>query len=73
MLDKDLPGISDDENLDKFKSLSLRSFQPMTGGQLTDAMLAKIASDLDVLAGGTGAVVAPVKVGNAKRGKDDSR
>ena len=75
VLDKDLPGMSDDENLDKFKMLGLRALQPQTGGQLTDAMLAKVASDLDVLGGGTGAAVmpAPVKAGNSKRNRDNSR
>ena len=75
VLDKDLPGMSDDANLDKFKMLSLRSLQPQTGGQLTDAMLMKVASDLDILAGGTGthALAAPLKAGNAKRNRDASR
>lgn len=73
VLDKDLPGMSDDENIDKFKMLSLRSLQPQTGGQLTDALLAKVASDLDVLAGGSGTVTAPVKAGNSKRNRDASR
>ena len=72
VLDKDLPGMSDDENVDKFKTLSLRSLQPQTGGQLTDAMLAKVASDLDVLGGGSGtaALTAPVKAGNSRRNSD---
>ena len=46
VLDRDLPGISTDENLPKFGSLSLRAFQPLTGGQLTDALLAKAEADL---------------------------
>lgn len=78
VLDKDLPGMSDDENLPKFKALSLRQLQPQTGGQLTDAMLAKVASDLDILAGGTGrlAAAAPAPkpaTGQAKRNRDQSR
>ena len=75
VLDKDLPGMSDDENLDKFKMLSLRSLQPQTGGQLTDAMLMKVASDLDILGGGTGtrALATPLKAGNARRNRDASR
>ena len=48
VLDRDLPGLSDDANLPKFQSLSLRKFQPLTGGQLSDAMLQKVATDLDV-------------------------
>ena len=46
VLDRDLPGLSDDKNLDKFKALNLRKFQPLTGGQLTDSMLVKIGADL---------------------------
>ena len=46
VLDRDLPGLSTDENLDKFSAKSLREFQPLTGGQLTNAMLAKVAFDL---------------------------
>jgi len=49
VLDKDLPGLSDDQNLDKFKYLSLRGFQPMTGGQLTDDMLKTVNDDLAAL------------------------
>ena len=75
VLDKDLPGMSDDENFDKFKMLSLRSLQPQTGGQLTDAMLMKVASDFDILGGGTGtrALATPLKAGNARRNRDASR
>jgi hypothetical protein len=46
VLDKDLPGMSSDENLPKFEDKSLRELQPMTGGQLTDAMLKQVATDL---------------------------
>ena len=46
VLDRDLPGLSSDENLAKFSGKSLHQFQPLTGGQLTDAMLAKVAADL---------------------------
>ena len=46
VLDRDLPGLSTDDNLDKFSAKSLREFQPLTGGQLTDAMLAKVEADL---------------------------
>jgi hypothetical protein len=48
VLDHDLPGLSSDANLPKFQSLSLRKFQPLTGGQLSDAMLQKVATDLNV-------------------------
>ena len=74
VLDRDLPGMSDDENLDKFKMLSLRSLQPQTGGQLTDAMLTKVAADLVVLGGGPDvATPAPIRAGNSKRNNDASR
>ncbi|MBW4331842.1 hypothetical protein KY084_13290 [Stakelama sp. CBK3Z-3] len=46
VLDKHLPGLSTDENLDKFKQMSLREFQPYTGGKLTDAMLEQVGKDL---------------------------
>lgn len=46
VLDRDLPGLSDDSNLAKFRSMTLRQFQPLTGGQLTDEMLAKVERDL---------------------------
>ncbi len=46
VLDKDLPGMSADENLPKFEDKSLRQLQPLTGGQLTDDLLKKVATDL---------------------------
>lgn len=46
VLDRDMPGLSTDENLPKFEQLSLRQFQPLTGGQLSDALLKKVAADL---------------------------
>jgi len=46
VLDHDLPGLSGDANLPKFQHLSLREFQPLTGGQLTDALLAKVETDI---------------------------
>ena len=46
VLDKDLPGMSTDPNLAKFEDKSLRQLQPLTGGQLTDDMLKKVAQDL---------------------------
>lgn len=49
VLDRDMPGLSEDENLAKFESMSLRQFQPMTGGQLTNALLAKVGADLNAL------------------------
>ena len=51
VLDKDLPGLSTDENLPKFEDKSLRQFQPLTGGQLTDALLEKTGKDLAAIGG----------------------
>ena len=73
VLDKDLPGLSDDENLAKFDKIGLRQFQPMTGGQLTDAMLVKVARDLSKLSGPVLAPIAPTRTGNSKRNRDTSR
>lgn len=73
VLDKDLPGLSTDDNLDKFVKLGLRQFQPLTGGQLTDAMLAKVATDLSSLSGPLLAPVVPVAGGTSKRNHDRSR
>ncbi|MBR0553671.1 hypothetical protein [Stakelama marina] len=49
VLDKDMPGLSTDENYDKFKTLSLRQLQPKTGGQLTDELLLKVQTDLKAI------------------------
>ena len=46
VIDKDLPGLSTDENLDKFQKKSLRQLQPLSGGQITDDLLAKVGTDL---------------------------
>ncbi|WP_137898305.1 hypothetical protein [Sphingomonas sp. 2SG] len=46
ILDRDVPGMSDDPNLPKFQSLSLRKLAPLSGGQMTPALLAKVAADL---------------------------
>lgn len=52
VLDKDMPGLSDDENLAKFQTLSLRRLAPLSGGQLTGDLLSKVAYDLAALGGG---------------------
>lgn len=49
VLDKNLPGLSADANLDKFRLLSLRKFQPLTGGQLTEELLASTGKDLEAI------------------------
>lgn len=71
VLDRDLPGLSDDPNLPKFAALSLRLFQPMTGGQLTNALLAKTGADLAAL-GGTPAVAPPLVVAPTRDRRMDS-
>ncbi|WNO54660.1 hypothetical protein [Stakelama saccharophila] len=53
VLDKDMPGLSSDENFDDFKDMSLHELQPKTGGQLTDELLTKVGKDLHAI--GTGA------------------
>lgn len=73
VLDKDLPGLSSDDNLDKFAKLGLRQFQPLTGGQLTDALLVKVARDLSTLSGPMLAPVPPTSGGKSKRNHDESR
>lgn len=60
VLDKDLPGMSSDENLPKFADKSLRQLQPLTGGQLTDAMLKQVATDLGAPDGIAPAAAGPV-------------
>ena len=54
VLDRDLPGLSDDANLARFEGMSLREFQPLTGGQLDEALLAKVGSDLAAIVPGQG-------------------
>lgn len=74
VLDKDLPGLSSDENLSKFEDKSLREFQPMTGGQLTDDLMKKVATDLaatgdPVAAPADGTKAAPVGDPKAPAGR----
>lgn len=73
VLDKTLPGLSSDDNLDKFAKLGLRQFQPLTGGQLTDAMLTRVAEELSSLSGPLLAPIAPTAGGTSKRNRDVSR
>jgi hypothetical protein len=46
VLDKNMPGLSTDKNLDKFKPLSLNKLAPLSGGRLTPELLAKVGKDL---------------------------
>ena len=46
VLDKDLPGLTSHEAYDSFKSMSLKAVQPMSNGALSDAAMAKAATDL---------------------------
>lgn len=46
VLDKDMPGLSTDKNLDKFKPLSLNKLAPLSGGRLTPELLAKVGKHL---------------------------
>ena len=63
VLDKDLPGMSTDPNLAKFEDKSLRQLQPLTGGQLTDDMLKKVAQDLGGISA-DGAATPPAATGD---------
>ncbi len=51
ILDRDVPGLSEDENLPKFKALSLRKLAPLSGGQMSAALLEKVAIDLAAIDG----------------------
>jgi hypothetical protein len=46
VLDARIPGLSSHPMLDQFKAMSLKQLQPMSGGQLTEAMLEAVAADL---------------------------
>ena len=46
VLDREMPGLSTDRNLDKFRGLSLRQLQPASGGRVTDALLEKVGTAL---------------------------
>lgn len=46
VLDRDMPGLSTDKNLDKVKPLSLNKLAPLSGGRLTAELLAKVGKDL---------------------------
>jgi hypothetical protein len=62
ILDRDVPGMSDDPNLPKFQALSLRKLAPLSGGQMTAALLAKVGADLAAIDG-----TAPVKKVESRR------
>lgn len=52
VLDRDMPGLSSDENLPKFRALSLRKLAPLSGGQMSAELMDKLAFDLAALGGG---------------------
>ena len=58
VLDKNLPGMSSDENLPKFEDKSLRQLQPLSGGQLTDALMKQVAADLAAIGSNADATAA---------------
>ena len=49
VLDTDLANITSHPMYDQFKQMSLAQVQPMSQGQLTDAALAKVKTDLAAL------------------------
>ena len=71
VLDRNLPGLSTDENLPKFDQMGLRAFQPLTGGQLTGPMLAQMAKDLAKVSGAP-LKIAPTRTG-ARRTRGEAR
>lgn len=46
VLDARIPGLTSHPMLDQFKAMSLKQLQPMSGGQLTHAMVDAVAADL---------------------------
>ena len=71
VLDRNMPGLSTDENLPKFDRLGLRAFQPLTGGQLTGPMLVQMAKDLAKI-GGAPLLIVPTRAGG-RTSRDESR
>jgi hypothetical protein len=69
ILDRDVPGMSDDPNLPKFQTLSLRKLAPLSGGQMTPALLAKIGTDLAAIDG----TPTPVKKVESRRSLPSGR
>jgi hypothetical protein len=69
ILDRDVPGMSDDPNLPKFQTLSLRKLAPLSGGQMTPALLAKIGTDLAAIEGAP----TPVKKVESRRSLPSGR
>ncbi|NYD89556.1 hypothetical protein [Sphingomonas melonis] len=69
ILDRDVPGMSDDPNLPKFQTLSLRKLAPLSGGQMTPALLAKIGTDLAAIDGAP----TPVKKVESRRSLPSGR
>jgi hypothetical protein len=69
ILDRDVPGMSDDPNLSKFQTLSLRKLAPLSGGQMTPALLAKIGADLAAIDGAP----TPVKKVESRRSLPSGR
>jgi len=65
VLDRDLPGLSEDSNLPKFEGLSLRRFQPLTGGQMTEDLLVKTGEDLAAITGESG----PAEAADRRKGE----
>lgn len=52
VIDRDMPGLSTDENLSKMQALSLRRLAPLSGGQMTAELMNTLAFDLAALGGG---------------------
>jgi hypothetical protein len=46
VLDRDMPGLSTDKNLDKFEGKSLNQLAPLSGGRLSPELLEKVGKHL---------------------------
>jgi hypothetical protein len=49
VLDRELPGLTARPEFPMFKAMTLKQLEPMSRGHITDAVLAKIAADLEML------------------------
>jgi hypothetical protein len=49
VLDRNVPGLTAHPAYEQIKTMSLRQVQPMSGGQITEAALAKVDAELKTL------------------------
>jgi len=46
VIDKDMPDLQSHPSFEQFKAMSLRQLEPYSGGAITDALIAKVETDL---------------------------